>query len=196
MNLFKSKQEKEIERKIKARQGKKSVERHVQRQRGKMKTYWELGKRAYRLKDVQAFEKIASFILATQKDITVWERRLLDFDVIEAKRDQVLAVAEFAEAYQEMAKSMLASTNPANLAKIQKDIDMALTRAEMMDAVLDNLMDISEDILDDVKLDDGSNEFKEIMAALQTEADAESQAPSDTELEASLRAIEDQLRRT
>ncbi len=195
MNLFKSKQEKEIERKIKARQGKKTVERHVQRQKANIEKYWALAKRAYRLKDTKMFEQIATFILATQRDVTQWERRLVYFDMVEAQRDQVLAAAEFAQAYQELAKSMLASANPADLAKIQKDIEVAMLRSDMMEEVMENLMDLSEGMLQDVRLEDHGNELKQIMAALQTEAVEESQAPSDSEIEASLRAIEEQMKR-
>lgn len=195
MNLFKSKQEKEIERKLKARQGKKAVERHVSRQRAIIQKYWELAKRAYRLKDVKMFEQIATFILMTQRDVTQWERRLVHFDMVEAQRDQVLAAAEFAQAYQEMAKSMLANTDPTSLAKIQKDIEVALMRADMMDNVLENLMDMSEGMLEETRLDDRNDEIRQIMAALKNEAEAESEAPNDAEIEASLRAIEEQLKR-
>jgi hypothetical protein len=195
MKFIKSKQEKEIERKLKARQGKKTVERHVSRQRAVIQKYWELAKRAYRLKDAKMFEQIATFILMTQRDITEWERRLIHFDMVEAQRDQVVAAAEFAQAYQEMAKSMLSSTDPASLAKIQKDIEVALMRAEMMDDVLENLMDMSEGMLENARLDDRNDEIKQIMAALKSEAEEESQAPDDAEIEASLRAIEEQLKR-
>ena len=196
MNLFKSKQEKEIERKIKARQGKKSVERHVQKQRVNIEKYWGLAKRAYRLHDTKMFEQIASFILMTQRDITQWERRLLYFDMVEAQRDQVLAAAEFAQAYQEMAKSMLSSASPADLAKIQKDIEVAMMRSEVMEEAMDSLMELSEGMLQDVRVGDQSAELKQIMATLQNEAIAESQAPSDSEIEASLRTLEEQMKRT
>jgi hypothetical protein len=195
MNIFKSKQEKEIERKIKAKQGKKTVERHVQRQKANLEKYRGLAKRAYRLDDTKMFEQIATFILATQRDVTQWERRLVYFDMVEAQRDQVLAAAEFAQAYQEMAKSMLASANPADLAKIQKDIEVAMMRSDMMEEVMENLMELSEGVLQEVRSEDKSNELKQIMADLQSEAVAESQAPSDSEIEASLRKIEEQIKR-
>lgn len=195
MNPFKSKQEKEIERKIKARQGKKSVERHVQRQKANIQKYWELAKRAYRLKDQKMFEQIAAFILATQRDVHQWEHRLLYFDMVEARRDQVLAAAEFAAAYQEMAKSMLANSSPAQMAKIQKDIEVGIMRAELMDDFLADLVEMSEEMLADARQGERDGELKQIMAALQTEADQEGQVASDAEIEASLRAIEEQLKR-
>ena len=196
MKLYKTKQEKDIERKIKARQGKKTVERHNQRQKANIEKYWALAKRAYRMRDPKRFEQIATYILSTQRDVMQWERRLLDFDMIEAQRDQVLAAADFAMAYEQMAKSMMANSDPASMARIQKDIQTAMLRAEMMEGVLENLSDISQELIDDVKLSDRGGEINQIMAALRAEADEESKAPDDKELEASLRAIEEQMKRS
>lgn len=194
MNFFKQrKQRQEIERKIEARRGKKAVEQHIQRQRRNIQHYWGLAKRAARLKDETMFKQISKFILASQKDVTQWERRLLYFDMVQARRDQIGAAAEFAQAYQAMAKSMLVNSNPADIAKIQQDIEMGLAQAEMMDGMLENLMDISEGMLDDMSVGVQDGELTQIMQAIQTEAEQEGRGVSDAEIEASLRAIEEQL---
>lgn len=196
MNFFKQRrQRKEIERKIEVRRGKKAVEQHIQRQRRNIQRYWELAKRAARLKDQAMFKQIAKFILASQRDVTQWERRLLYFDMVQARRDQISAAAEFAQAYQAMAKSMLANSNPTDLAKIQHDIEMGLAQAEMMDEMLASLMDISEDMLEEISQDVPDAELAQIMQAIQAEAEQEGQGVSDAEIEASLRAIEEQLKR-
>lgn len=185
----------EIERKMKARQGRRSIERHIRRQRQNVQRYWELAKRAARLRDQKMFKQIAAFILATQRDITQWERRLLYFDMVQARRDQVLTSAQFAEAYQAMAQSMLAHSSPENLARIQQDIERGFQTAEMMDEMLENLMDISEDLLEDVMSADQEGELRQIMEAIEAEAEQEAQGVEDAEIEAALRAIEEQLTR-
>ncbi len=194
MNYFqRRKQRKEIQRKIEARRGKKAVEQHIQRQRRNIQRYWELAKRAARIKDQVMFKQIAKFILASQRDVTQWERRLLYFDMVQARRDQIGAAAEFAQAYQAMAKSMLANSDPADLAKIQQDIEMGLAQAEMMDEMLSSLMDISEDMLEEISADVADSELAQIMQTIQAEAEQEGQGISDADIEASLRAIEEQL---
>lgn len=196
MNFFKQrKQRQEIERKMQARKGKKAVERHLQRQRHNIQEYWKLAKRAVRLKDQKMFQQIAKFILASQKDVTQWERRLLYFDMVQARRDQIGAAAEFAHAYQAMAKSMLANSDPAQLAKIQQDIELGLAQADVMDEMLENLMDISEDMLEDMSMDVADSELSQIMQAIQAEAEEEGHTVNDADIEASLRAIEEQLGR-
>lgn len=193
--LQKRKERKKIERKIQARQGKKNIERHIKKQRANLAKYWELGKRSARIKDGASFKQISAFILATQRDITQWERRLLYFDMVEARQDQVLAAADFAQSYQAMAKTMLAHSDPANIAQIQQDIEMGMARAEMMDGMLENLMDMSEDMLTDEIASPNDAELTQIMSAIQTEADEEGFGLGDDEIEASLRAIEEQLGR-
>jgi len=194
MNFFKQrKQRQEIERKIEARRGKKAVEQHLQRQRRNIQHYLGLAKRASRLQDQVMFKQIAKFILASQRDVIQWESKLLYFDMVQARRDQIGAAAEFAMAYQSMAKSMLANSNPADMAKIQQDIEMGLAQAEAMDEMLSSLMDISEDMLDGMSADVQEGELAQIMQAIQTEAQQEGQGVSDAEIEASLRAIEEQL---
>lgn len=199
MNLFNSeerKRQKEIDRKIKIKEGRRRLDRYIKKQQENLVKYRGLAKRAQRVGDEQMFRQIAMFILRTQRDITQWERRILYFDMVEARKDQVLAAAEFAKAYEVMAQSMLANSNPASIAKIQHDIETGLMRAEMMDDMLENLMDVSEDLLSEPASAEDSAELQQIMAELATEADQEAQGVSDAEIEASLRAIEEQLRRS
>ena len=191
MNWFQErKQRQEIERKMRARQGKKAVERHILKQQRNIERYWGLAKRAARLKDEATFKQISAFVLAAKRDITMWEKRLLFFDMVEARRDQVAAAAEFAQAYQEMAKSMLANSNPQNMAKIQQDIEMGMMKAEMMDDMLANLMDVSEDMLDEFGRETEAGELEQLMRDLRTEAEQEAQGLDDAEIEAGLDAID------
>jgi hypothetical protein len=197
MNFFQQrKQRQEIERKMAARQGRKRVEQHITRQKRQIQTYWELAKRAVRMRNPNRVKQISKFILASQRDVTHWEDRLLYFDMVQARTDQVRASAEFAQAYQAMAKSMLANTNQADMVKIQQDIEMGLAQADMMDEMLSNMMDISEEMLEDMSADVQDGELAQIMQAIETEATQEGQGVSDTDIEASLRAIEEQLGRS
>jgi len=197
MNWFNSdqrRQQKELERKIKLKEGKRRMERYIQKQRATIQKYWALGKRAERVGDQKMTRQIAAFILKTQRDVAQWESRLLYFDMVEARKDQVLAAAEFAQAYEVMAQSMLANSNPANVAKIQRDIELGLARAEMMDDMLENLMDVSDDLLESSDPNQDA-EVGQIMAALKNEAEQESAGIDNAEIEASLRAIEEQLKK-
>ena len=110
MNFFNSeerKRQKELDRKIKIKEGRRRLDRYIQKQKENLLKYRKLAKRAHRVGDESMFRQIALFILRTQRDIMQWERRILYFDMVEARKDQVLAAAEFAKAYEVMAQSML-----------------------------------------------------------------------------------------
>lgn len=197
MNWFNSderKQRRELERKMKIRQGKRTVEQHIQRQKKKIDQYLAMAKRAVRLHDEAMFRQLTTSILVSQRDAIQWERRLLFFDMVEARTEQTRAAAEFAKAYQNMAQSMLENSNPGNIAKIQQDIQMGLARAEMMEDMLANLVDMSDDMLSDFAGGEQDKELAQLMESIRTESAQESSSSAvDAEIEASLRAIEEKL---
>lgn len=196
MRLFKSKEERELERRIKIQENKRRIERYILKQRKKVDKYWSAAKKAVRLSDEKMFEQIATLILATQRDINNWERSMLSFEVMEARTEQIAASADFARAYEAMSKSMLANSNPANLAKIQLDVERATMRAQAMGTMMENFVDISANLLDEGAGLEQDAELRQIMETLKAEADQESNGFDNAEIEASLRAIEAQLKRS
>lgn len=196
MPLWKSAEEKELERKIKAKEGKRRIERYVQEQRKNITKYWEYAKRAARLKDEKTFERCAAVVLMTQQNVNRWERALLAFDVMKTEYEQALAMKGMADAYAAMAQSILKNSNPAEMAKIQRDVQRAQGRAEALDMMMEEFLDMSESALDEVSSGESSAELKQMMAAIRAESEHEEQgggAESD-EIAASLRAVEDLLK--
>jgi len=192
--LERRKQRKEIERKLKVNQGKRKVIRHIRDQKKRVREFWELAKRAYRLGDAALYRKIAAIISATRQDINRWERRLVYFEMIEAQRDQVAAGAEFAKAFHAMAQSMLANANPADMARIQQDLQLGLAMADQLDDTLENLIEMTDDMLAEVE-GERDAELEEIMAAIAREAEQEAEPGFDADIEASLKQIEEALNR-
>ena len=188
------KQRQEMERRIKANQGRQMVTRHIRNQKKKVREFWDLAKDAYRVGNVALYRKISAAISATRQDINRWEQRLVYFKVIEAQRDQVLAGAEFANAFHAMAGSMLAHANPSDLVRIQQDAQMAMARADQMDMALENLVEMTDDLLSDVE-GERSAELEEIMAAVAREAEQEREPGFDADIEASLKQVEEALNR-
>ncbi len=139
------KQEREIERDLEARRGKMQIQRHIKKQRDMSKKLWELGKRALALDDTRQFEQIGKQYLWTLQDVKRWERYLLTFEAIEARRDQVKSTSEFMRSVQAMSKSMLANAKPADIAKMQRDLEMGLARAQNLEQTFDYLMEMTDE---------------------------------------------------
>ena len=192
--LEKRKQRKEIERKMQAKEGKRKINRHVHNQQKRMREYWELAKRAYRLGDRATFQKIAKAIASTRQDVNRWERLLITFELFEAQRDQAQAGAEFMKAFEAMAQSMLISADPADMARIMQQADMALAMADQMEDRLEDLMEMTDETLADIDAEH-QGELSEIMAAIRTEAEEEAEPGFDENLEAAMKQIDEALQR-
>ncbi len=192
MKLFKSQQEKEMERRMQVRQGRRKVERHIKTQKKQVQRYWELAKRAYNLGNRDMLLKLANLISKTRQDIKRWEERLLYFDMIEAMRDQALAGAEFAKAFQAMSQTILASADPSVLNSIQLELEKSMMVADELEDRLEDFQSSMDDMLEATSSEDKA-ELSEILRIIQSEAEKEPQEELDPEIQALEKQIEDLL---
>ena len=183
MKIFKSKQEKEMERRMQVRQGRRKVERHIKTQKKQVQRYWELAKKAYTLGNRDMLMKLVNLISKTRQNIKMWEERMLYFDMIEAMRDQALAGAEFAKAFQAMSDTILASADPAMLNKIQLDLEKSMMVADELEDRLDEFQSSMDDMLEATSSEDKA-ELAEILRIIQTEAEKEPEEELDPEIQA------------
>jgi hypothetical protein len=189
MRIIKSKQEKEIERRMQVKQGRRKAERHISNQRKQVQVYWDLAKKAYRLSDRDILQRLVKLIATTRRDIHTWERRMLYFDMIEAQRDQAVASAEFAKAFDAMANTILANANPADLTRIQANLERSMVVAEELEDRLEDFQSSMDDLLREAGEEDQA-ELKEILAMIQREAEQEPESELDSEIAATMKQIE------
>lgn len=178
--LFKSKQEKETERRMQVKQGRRKVERHIKNQKKQEKRYWEMAQKAYKLGNKDMLLKLARLIAQTRQNIKMWDERMLYFDMIEAMRDQALAGAEFAKAFQSMSESILASADPAMLNKIQLDLEKSSIVAEELEDRLEDFQSSMDDMLEESSSEE-REELSEIMSIIRTEAEKSPEDALDPE---------------
>jgi len=194
-------QTKEIERSMEVRRGKAKVRKHIQKQKGMSKKLWNLGKRALMLEDPQQFHTIGKQYLWTLEDVRRWERYLLAFESIEARRDQARAMSEFMGAVRAMSTSMMASANPKALAKTQRDLEKGIAQAQNMEQVLDLMMEMTDETIfsmEEVEDEELDTSIKELERAMGSEQDREiAEQVADTSLDAriaaGLKQIEEQM---
>lgn len=196
--------EKEIQRSIEARQGKVRIKRHVANQRRAAEQLREFMKRALRLGNEKQFNVSAVQYLWTLEDIRRWENNLLVLESIEARRDQVRATAEFLGSIQAMSKSILASANPAAMAKTQQELELAIARAQSFEQMLDVMMEMTEESVfamgdfEEENVDEAIKALEKELRAETTSAtagEAESDADLERRIEEGLRRIEEERRK-
>lgn len=195
MPLFKSKEEKDLERRMQAKQGRTRILRHIEKQKQALEKYWALGQRALTLDDDRQFRTIGAQYLWTQNEIARWERYLLTLDTIEARRDQAGSVTEFVKSLKALTDSMMAQASPGQIAKMQKDLELGLARAETVQERLDLLMDMTDETLSSSEnswstaSSGGLDDLKQAMANDAGHSEA------DTRIDAGLKKLADQMRR-
>ena len=215
LDWWKRRQErKEFERQVQARQGRARIKRHITRQRQMLGKLREMMRRALLLKDERQFRALAKQYLWTQQDIRRWERNLLAFDSLQARRDQVKATREFLESMQAMSKSILVNADPAELAQMEQDLQMALARAQTMEEVLDAMMEavdesvftfeemeehdlsqameaLAQDLIEEMRREEPTTETE---AAPPPVSVTETSSPIDRQIDELIRRVEEELR--
>ena len=194
MKLFKSKQEREMERRMQVKQGRRKVERHIKTQEKQVQRYWELAIRAYKLRNRDMLLKLANLISKTKADIKRWEERLLYFDMIEALRDQALAGAEFAKAFQAMSETILESADPNMLNSIQIELERSMMVADELEDRLEDFQSAMDDMLESTSSEEKA-ELTKILEIIQSEAEKTPEEELDPEIQALEKQIEDLLGR-
>ncbi len=186
------KAEREIEREVKIRQAKTAIRRHISGQHKMAQRLWELGKRALTLGDEAQFQRIGALYLKTQEDAARWERYLLTFEALEARRDQARAATAFLDALQAMNESLMEAAPPQAMARMQRDLAEGLARAETLEDRMSVMMELSDDALAGDWAADQA-QLAELHQAMSTEAVQDEAHAYDARIEKGLRAIREEM---
>jgi hypothetical protein len=196
-------QEREMERELAARRGKLQVQRHIDRQREMARKLWELGKRALEVGEPAQFQQIGKQYLWTQADIKRWQSALLTLEVVEARRDQAKSFTEFTQALRSMSASILTAANPAELAKTQRDLELAVTGAQRLEESMDYVMDAAGRTVFAAEGQSNADQeaaLREMQRSMQQEAAAgtaqAAAAAPDDRIADGLKRIEEEMRKT
>jgi len=195
MPLFgKSKEEKELEREVKFRQGLSRVRNYIEKSKETRKRLWELGKRALQLGDEAQFRNIARAYLRLGDIINRWERYLVAAETVAVQRGHIKATREFIGSIEALSQLMMSGAKPEDLLRMQRDLEMALARARNLDEALSVVMDASSEAIFSAE---GLSEdaLREVEAAMRTEVGAEGTAELDERISRGLKQIEEEMRR-
>ena len=189
---------KEIELRMQAQQGKAKIRRHMLKQEKLKQRLWELGKRALRLGNEQQFRQSAQLYLRTLQNIKRGEQLLLTLDAVEVYRDQAHSTVDFMQAVQAMSQSILASASPRGMAEMQRDLELAVARAQSMEERLGLIMEMTDQtVFAPEELGDADMEaqLRELERAMQSEAEHEEGTQFDERIEEGLKRIEEEMKK-
>jgi hypothetical protein len=194
MPLFgKSKQQKEIEREVKFKQGLTKARGYITKSQESQRRLWALGKRSLELGDRLQFENITKAYLRTGDVITRWERFLVTAETVAVQRGQVKATGDFISSMNALSDSMMAGASPEDVTKMQVGLETALTRAQTLDETLSAVMDAtSETVFSGEGLSEES--LKEVEGAMSGELRQEAGATGEEpRISAAMGRIEEEM---
>ncbi len=143
MGLFKSKDERRIEREMKIRAGMRNIERSIRQQEKFADDFVKNAQHAQKIGDMGQYSFIRSALKRTAATKKMLERQLLSMKNAMLIQQQARASQQFAESMQLMAADITKTFGEMDLTKTQTQWEKAVSQAgsleERMDVFLDSM---------------------------------------------------------
>jgi len=196
MGLFKSSEERRIERDMKIRQGIRRIEKSVREQSKFQDEFIRNAQQAKRIGDDAQYQFIRNSLKKTATIRKMLERQLLSVKNALLIKRQAEASADFASSMALMAKEIGRLFGETDLVKTQADWEKAMVQSQTMEERMSMFLDTVEDVAaQDVELSGASEAVSD--EEIDRLIDAETEAEHQKELDrlSGLRAELDSLKR-
>jgi hypothetical protein len=148
MRFWKSKEEKEIERKIRARKAKMALKQYINNLEALKRRVFLQGKEAAKLGDNELIRRSAIKYLVLENRIKQAKRLLLLMEEAEIQRELVKVSAEFLRFSKDVVESIAEGPGAKDVAKMQVEFEKAMSKVETLEEALSSMLDMtSESIL-------------------------------------------------
>ena len=145
MGLFKSKQQKEIEKKMLIKRTINTMNKQINRLEEQKKVFVDAAKRA-KEKDLDAQYKLAlsGYKMTVQQQKRAQEM-LLNFEITAQMKDVTMMTSEFLRGMSAISKEMTKLADAKEFAKIQAQFEEAMVAVETQTDQMDNFMEMSQE---------------------------------------------------
>lgn len=145
----KSKEEKEIEREIRYRKAKTSINNYIRKLENVQKMVYEQGKKAAQINDDKFVRRQAVKYIAIGERIKKGQRLFLLMEEARLQRDLVKISGDFVVFAKDITSSILEGPDVEKISKMQVEFEKGLAQAEKIDEALSTAVDLaSEGILE------------------------------------------------
>jgi hypothetical protein len=144
MGLFKSKDERRVEREMKIRQGLRSIERSIRQQERFQEDFIKNAQHARKIGDDQQYQFIRSALKKTASVKKMLERQMLAIKNAMLINQQAQASKEFAQSMVLMAEEIGRAFGEMDLTKTQAQWERAVAQAGSMEERMELFMDTME----------------------------------------------------
>jgi hypothetical protein len=144
MGLFKSKDERRIEREMKVKAGLRSIERAIRQQDKFVQDFIKTAQQAQKIGDQQQYAFVRNALKRTEGFKRMLERQLLTMKNAMLLTQQAQASQQFAASMATMSKQIGAVFGDLNLTKTQVDWEKAMTQAGTIEQKMELFLDTME----------------------------------------------------
>lgn len=143
MSLFKSREERRLERELEIKRGVQKMRKHVRSLEKDEKDLLRKAKRAKQLGDGTQLSFIKANLKRTAANRRLMERQILNIETFNQLKDQAEAQADFARSLQTVSQSIGEAYGSVNIVEIQKNCEKAIGQYESMQSMMEMFMESS-----------------------------------------------------
>lgn len=190
----KSKQEKEIEREIRYRKAKKTLQNYIVQLEGLQKLVYDQGRQAAKLGDEKFIKRQAAKYLAIQEKIKNGQKMLLLMEEARLQKEMVKVSGDFVSFACDISESIFEAEDIEKVAGMQVELEKAMDHAEKLDETLSVAIDMtSEGILSSG--DFSEKDMDEIVKTMEGEAETEEETALDERITKGIKEVEEMMKK-
>ena len=197
MGMFKSKEEKRIERDIEVRKGVNSLKRNIRDLAKHEASYILKAKKAKRIGDQSQYDFLKRQLKKTAGQRRMRERQLLSIETAVQIKNQAESDADFAKSMGAVAKAVSEVYGSVDFAKTQKNFEKAMMQADTLQQQMEIFLEMTQEhvMSGEVEGEDQVVSDAEIDKMLDEEVQHEESGSLDKDIEKGLKDIQDELDR-
>ena len=143
MGLFKSKEERRIERDLAIRRAINTIKKNIKELERNEKEYIKKAKRAKQIGSSQQFEFLKRTLKRTACQRKLLERQLLNIETAYQIKNQAEASLEFCKALNSVSRAIAESFRGIDMTQTIRDFEQAMQKAQTMEERMELLLDMS-----------------------------------------------------
>ena len=198
MGMFKSKEEKRIERDIEVRKGVNSLKRNIRDLAKHEISYIQKAKKARKIGDQSQYDFLKRQLKKTAAQKRMRERQLLSIETAVQIKNQAESDADFAKSMGSVAKAVSEVYGSVDFAKTQKNFEKAMMQAETLQQQMEIFLEMTQEhvMSGEVEGEDQVVSDAEIDKMLDEEVVHDEEGSSvDKDIQKGLKDIQDELDR-
>jgi hypothetical protein len=143
MSLFKSREERRLERELEIKRGVQRMNKQIRKLEKDEKDFLKKAKRAKQLGDGTQLKFLKANLKRTAANRRLMERQILNIETFNQLKDQAEAQADFARSLQNVSEAIGEAYGSVNIVEIQKNCEKAIGKYESMQQMMEMFMESS-----------------------------------------------------